>query len=63
VRRITGTHVYGFVKCPALAARDLHLERDERRPPHPWEEFAARRGRDFEAELVAGMTVVQPVYP
>ena len=48
MRRITGTHVYPYVKCKHLAALDLHLSRAERRPPHPWEEFAAQRGRDFE---------------
>jgi predicted RecB family nuclease len=63
VRRITGTHVYSFVKCPRLAALDLHLPRSEGRPPHPWEEFAARRGRDFEDELVADMDVAVPQYP
>lgn len=61
-RRITGTHVYSYVKCPHLAALDLHLPRSERRPPHPWEEFAAQRGRDFEDDYVAGLDAVQPQY-
>ena len=32
MRRITGTHVYSYVKCPHLAALDLQLSRSERRP-------------------------------
>jgi uncharacterized protein len=63
MRRLTGTHVYSYVKCPRLAALDLHLPRTERRPPHPWEEFSARRGRDFEARHVAGLGAVAPVHP
>ena len=63
MRRLTGTHVYSYVKCPRLAALDLHLPRSERRPPHAGEEFAARRGRDFEAELVASLGAVAPEYP
>ncbi|MBL8754901.1 MAG: TM0106 family RecB-like putative nuclease, partial [Planctomycetes bacterium] len=62
-RRITGTHVYSYLKCPRLAALDLHLPRAERRPPHPWEEFAAQRGRDFEARYVRALGVVAPQYP
>lgn len=62
MRRLTGTHVYSYVKCPRLAALDLHLPRSERRAPHPWEEFAARRGREFEATYVAGLAAVAPVY-
>jgi hypothetical protein len=27
MRRITGTHVYSYVKCRRLAALDLHLGR------------------------------------
>jgi predicted RecB family nuclease len=63
MRRLTGTHVYSYVKCPRLAALDLHVSRSERREPHPWEEFAARRGRDFEAVFVAGLAAVAPTYP
>ncbi len=63
MRRLTGTHVYSYVKCPRLAALDLHVPRSERRDPHPWEEFAARRGRDFEAVYVAGLDAVAPAYP
>ena len=63
MRRITGTHVYSYVKCPHLASLDLHLPRSERREPHPWEEFAARRGRDFEDDYVAGLDAVAPDYP
>ena len=62
-RRITGTHVYSYVKCPHLAALDLCLDRSARRPDQPWEEFAKRRGRDFEAQLVAGLGVQAPDYP
>lgn len=63
VRPITGTHVYSYVKCPHLAALDLRLPRSERRPGHEWEEFAKQRGRDFEAQLVAGLGVQAPAYP
>src|SRR5687767_6845722 len=63
MRRLTGTHVYSYVKCPRLAALDLHLSRAERRPPSPWEEFAAQRGRDFETQFVGGLEVVLPSYP
>jgi predicted RecB family nuclease len=63
MRRITGTHVYSYVKCPHLAALDLHLARAERRPPTDWEEFAAKRGRDFETAYVQQLGVVQPSYP
>lgn len=63
MRRLTGTHVYSYVKCPRLAALDLHLERAERRQPTAWEEFAAKRGRDFETQFVAGLGVVAPAYP
>ena len=62
MRRITGTHVYSYVKCPHLASLDLYLKRSERREPTAWEEFAARRGRDFEDEYVADLPVVQPQY-
>lgn len=63
MRRITGTHVYSYVKCKHLAALDLHLSRAERRPPHPWEEFAAQRGRDFETRYVKQLPVESPAYP
>ncbi|MBL9077252.1 MAG: TM0106 family RecB-like putative nuclease [Planctomycetes bacterium] len=63
MRRLTGTHVYSYVKCPRLAALDLHVPRSERRAMHPWEEFAARRGREFEATYVAGLAAVAPSYP
>lgn len=63
MRRITATHVYSYVKCPRLAALDLHLSRKDRRPPAEHEEFAAQRGRDFEDEYVAALGVAAPVYP
>lgn len=63
MRRITGTHVYSYVKCPRLAALDLHLSRAERRASTEWEEFAAKRGRDFEALYVQRLPVVTPRYP
>ena len=63
MRRITGTHVYSYVKCPHLAALDLRLPRSERRPSRPWEEFAAARGRAFEDVYVAGLDAVAPAYP
>lgn len=63
MRPLTGTHVYSYVKCPRLAALDLHLPRAARRQPEPWEEFAAQRGRDFEALYVATLDVVAPEYP
>lgn len=63
MRRITGTHVYSFVKCRHLASLDLFLSRKDRREPMPWEEFAAKRGRDFEDDYVADLGVVQPEYP
>jgi len=63
MRRITGTHVYSYVKCPHLASLDLHLKRSERREPTAWEEFAAKRGRDFEDDYVAELPAVQPEYP
>lgn len=67
MRRITGTHVYSYVKCPRLAGLDLHLSRAERRSPHAWEEFAAQRGRDFEDRIIAelraaGHTVARPEF-
>lgn len=63
MRRITGTHVYSYVKCQHLAALDLHLPRSERRPPTEWEEFAAARGRDFEARYVRELAAIAPRYP
>ena len=48
MRRITGTNLYSFAKCPRLAALDLSVDKKERRDWHPWEEFSAKRGRDFE---------------
>jgi len=63
VKRLTGTHVYSHVKCPRLAALDLHLDRSERRPMSPWDEFAARRGREFEAQFVATLPAVRPQHP
>ncbi len=63
MKRITGTHVYSYAKCPRLAALDLSQRRDLRREPSPWEQFAIQRGRDFEAELVATLGVVAPSYP
>ncbi len=61
--RITGTHVYTYPKCARAAALELHLSRDERRPLRAEEEFARARGRDFEAELVAELDVVEPEFP
>lgn len=63
MKRITGTHVYSYAKCPRLAALDLSQRRDLRREPSPWEQFAIQRGRDFEAQLVATLGVVAPSYP
>lgn len=63
MRRITGTHVYSYVKCQHLASLDLYLSRKDRRPATAWEEFAAKRGRDFEDDYVAELPVVQPEYP
>ncbi|MCY2957728.1 MAG: TM0106 family RecB-like putative nuclease [Planctomycetota bacterium] len=63
MKRITGTHVYSYAKCPRLAALDLSLSRDLRRPSTEWEDFATKRGRDFEADYVAKLGVVAPVYP
>jgi predicted RecB family nuclease len=63
MRRITGTHVYSYVKCQHLASLDLYLSRKDRRPSTEWEEFAAKRGRDFEDDYVAELSVVQPEYP
>ena len=63
MRRITGTHVYSYVKCQHLASLDLYLSRKDRREPKPWEEFAAKRGRDFEHVYVQDLGVVQPEYP
>ncbi len=63
MRRITGTHFYSYAKCARLAALDLHLPRSERRAPHPWAEFAAARGRDFEDQVVARLGAVPPQYP
>ena len=62
MRRITGTHVYSYVKCRHLASLDLYLSRKDRREATPWEEFAAKRGRDFEDDYVAELPVVQPEY-
>jgi hypothetical protein len=63
LRRITGSHVYAYLKCARQAALDLALPRSERRPPHPWEEFSLQRGRTFEAEYVARLSPAVPVYP
>lgn len=63
MRRITATHVYSYVKCQRLAALDLHLSRSERREPFAWEEFAAKRGRDFEDDYVAPLGAATPAYP
>lgn len=63
MKRLTGTHVYSYLKCPQLAALDLALDREQRRPPQPWEEFVARRGREFEAQFVTGLEAVEPQYP
>ena len=63
MKRSTGTHVYSFAKCQHLAALDASLPRRQRRQPMPWEEFAARRGREFEADYVGGLEVVSPQYP
>jgi len=63
MRRLTGTHVYSYVKCPRLAALDLHCKHSERRAPTEWEEFAAQRGRDFEAAYVRQLGAVAPAYP
>lgn len=62
-RRITGSHVYAYLKCARQAALDLTQPRSERRPPHPWEEFSLGRGRTFEAEYVAGLEPAVPAYP
>ncbi len=62
MRRITGTHIYSYAKCPRLVALDLSLDRTERRPPHAWEEFAMQRGRDFEDRYVEPLCVARPDY-
>lgn len=63
MRRITGTNLYSFAKCPRLAALDLSIDKKERREWHPWEEFSAKRGRDFEERYVATLGAEQPEYP
>jgi predicted RecB family nuclease len=63
LKRLTGTHVYSYLECPRRVALDLHQDRSERRQAHPWEEFAAARGRQFEREFIAGLSVDEPRYP
>lgn len=60
--RITGTHVYTWMKCPTAVGLDLHGDRAQRRPLEDWEEFVRKRGRDFEEDFVATLDVVEPEY-
>jgi len=60
--RITGTHVYTWLKCPTAVAHDLHGDRSLRRDIEDWEEFVRKRGRDFEERFVADMEVAEPEY-
>lgn len=55
MKRITGTSVYTYPKCPRAVALDFHGDREQRRPPTEVEEFVLRRGRDLEDRLTADM--------
>ena len=64
MKRITGTHVYTYPRCPRNVALDLYGDRNLKRPSTPWEELVLARGREFEADYVAGLTgYVEPTYP
>lgn len=61
--RITGTHIYGMLRCPHAVALDLHEDRSKRRPITEIEEFVRKRGRDWEDEFVAELDgYVEPEY-
>ncbi len=63
MKRITGTHLYTFLKCPRAVALDMHGDRDQRRPFTEAEEFSLQRGRDLESRIVADLEFVEPEYP
>lgn len=64
MKRITGTHVYSYLRCPRAVALDLHEDPALRRQPTPWEEHLLARGRSVEAAHVAKLLgYVEPVYP
>jgi predicted RecB family nuclease len=64
VKRITGTHIYTYPRCPRAVSLNLHGDPDQRRENTPWEEMVLARGRQVEADHVAGLRgYVEPVYP
>ncbi len=63
MKRLTGTHVYTYSKCPQAVALDLHEDRELRRPPTEVEEFVLRRGRVLEDQLTADLDWAEPTFP
>jgi len=63
VRRITGTHLYTYPKCPRAVDLDFHGDRERRRAPTELEEFVLQRGRDLEDRLTVDLGYVEPEYP
>lgn len=63
MKRVTGTHVYTYLKCARAVGLDFHGDPSARRPPTEVEEFALQRGRDLEARLTADLGYETPVYP
>ena len=64
MKRITGTHIYTYPRCPRAVALDLHGDPAQRRASTPWEEMMLARGRQVEADHVGGLRgYVEPVHP
>ncbi|MEM7204652.1 MAG: TM0106 family RecB-like putative nuclease [Planctomycetota bacterium] len=63
MKRITGTHVYGYARCAHAVALDLHGDRELRRPYTDVEEFVLRRGRELEVRLTEPLGWCEPDYP
>jgi hypothetical protein len=61
--RLTGTHVYTWLKCPRAVALDLHGDRAQRRARTDAEELLLQRGRDHETRIVGPLGYPQPEYP
>ena len=62
MRRITGTHLYTYLKCAHAVALDFHEDPALRRSPSEIEEFVLARGRDLETRICADLDYATPSF-
>ena len=60
--RLTGSQIYGFLKCEHSVWLDFHGDRARKLAPSAALERLLARGRDFEDEIVAPLGYVEPEY-